>query len=258
MVKDLWSETVLAARRRAIEQGGRNTSVAKTKANYAGRCIRPVTVEMRGVPLRKGKGRTSTMGATHFLELEVPCRKCSACLKQRASMWSRRARAEVSACVGGNRTWFVTLTVKPELRFILHARCRQRQWKRGIDFDAMPPDEKLKLLSKQTGLLITLWLKRLRKKTQTSFRYLCVMEAHKDGFPHHHLLVHESTGRITERDIRLSWSENGFAMAKLVPDDDGGKACWYVCKYLTKSALARVRASARYGGCVERTAPETS
>ena len=71
---------------------------------------------------------------------------------------------------------------------------------------------------------------------------LQVVEAHKSGLPHVHLLVHDK-GDTTYRRLTDTWPL-GFAHAKLV---EGTAASRYVAKYLAKSALARVRASQGYG-----------
>jgi len=60
-----------------------------------------------------------------------------------------------------------------------------------------------------------------------------------------HVLVHEALGKVTKRELEASW-RSGFSHWRLVPVGDT-RAAAYVTKYLTKSALTRVRASQRYG-----------
>lgn len=81
-------------------------------------------------------------------------------------------------------------------------------------------------------------------------RLLVVVEAHKDGEPHYHILLHEPKGspQVGERLLRQQWAL-GFVKFKLVAMDgeDTSRSAWYIAKYLGKAALARVRASIAYG-----------
>lgn len=91
----------------------------------------------------------------------------------------------------------------------------------------------------------TLFFKRLRKVTGAKIRYLLVAEQHKDGWPHYHALLHEKGVAVTKRQLEHEW-RLGFTQFKLVPLDDPHVA-GYVTKYIAKQALARIRASLRYG-----------
>ena len=93
---------------------------------------------------------------------------------------------------------------------------------------------------------LTLALKRLRANTGARIRFLAVFENHKSQLPHLHVLIHEYSGTVTARNIQACWP-HGFSKAKLVQDDNPRRAAFYVCKYLLKSSLTRVRASLRYG-----------
>lgn len=70
-------------------------------------------------------------------------------------------------------------------------------------------------------------------------------EAHADGFPHLHLLLHEYEGAATKRLLEEQWPL-GISHWRLVNAHDH-KVPWYVAKYLTKSILAKPVASLRYG-----------
>ena len=72
---------------------------------------------------------------------------------------------------------------------------------------------------------------------------MMVAEAHKDGYPHIHLLVHEVFQPIPKREIERQWPY-GFTKVKLVQDQ---AAANYVAKYLAKDMRTRVRASQHYG-----------
>jgi hypothetical protein len=145
------------------------------------------------------------------------------------------------------RTWFVTLTVRPEERLRVIYAADLRLAKAGIT-DKVPKvvfAEQLKVLSPS----VTNYLKRLRKATNCRFRYLLVWEEHADGFPHAHLLIHERVGALTKRELEAQW-RLGFSKPKLVggEDLDPHKAAANTCKYISKSMLCRVRASLHYGG----------
>lgn len=173
------------------------------------------------------------------LELVTRCRKCLACRQHRARLWRRRAYAEI---LHATRTWFGTLTLSPEAqyRFLMLARKNF-----GEGFDELSADRQFGLRCRAIGPEITKYLKRVRKQSGAGLRYMLVAEAHKSGLPHFHILVHE---RNVDEPVRHScltgqWAL-GFSHYKLVEDP---KAGGYVAKYLSKSVLARVRASQRYG-----------
>jgi len=93
----------------------------------------------------------------------------------------------------------------------------------------------------ELGKEVTKWLKRVRS-TGARFTYLMVVEAHKSGLPHVHLLIHDQAA-TTYRALTAAW-RLGFAHAKLVEGVSGPR---YVTKYLVKSMMARVRSSLNYG-----------
>lgn len=93
------------------------------------------------------------------------------------------------------------------------------------------------------GAEITKLVKRLREAYQEPLRLLLVVEAHKSGLPHYHMLVHQVNEKpLLYDDLKRLW-RFGFSKWKLCEPS----AASYVCKYLTKSSLARVRASLGYG-----------
>ena len=76
-------------------------------------CENPVTVYGIGLPsfLRPTE-------APMPVEQQVRCRKCDGCLAHKARLWIARGVDEIKA---STRTWFGTLTVRPEDRFVLRA-----------------------------------------------------------------------------------------------------------------------------------------
>lgn len=210
-------------------------------ANLAGSCTAPITRSMRGRPdpvmLTVGLETDKTVN----VDIEVPCRRCEACLKRRAAHWRLRAMAEIELA---NRTWFGTLTVRPEMRFRLEATARHRLTRQGVIWDDLEPHDRFKETTKCLVREFQLFAKRLRKRHK--FRHLLIAEKHKDGFPHLHLLVHEMGEPVRHRELTDQW-KLGFSTWKLVPTDEGSRAASYVCKYLSKAMEASVVASLRYG-----------
>lgn len=162
---------------------------------------------------------------------DVRCRKCASCRRARAREW--RARAQIE-CARADRTWFGTLTLRPEEAYRLECAARRR---------AQGGEVTPSLFAAESAEWLTRYLKRVRKSAHGKLRYLCVMELHQSGLPHWHLLVHERGGRTSERTLRGQWY-HGFTKWKLT---EGTREAGYVTKYLTKSAEARVRASQKYG-----------
>jgi len=229
-----------------LSQGATIAAPGVVHWDVSGRCERPITREMTGRrPSGKSAqwagGETSHIeGNRMSVELEVACRQCHACLKARARLWRGRAIRET---IAAERTWFGTLTVKPEMRFLAISKARSLMGKQGIDFDTLSERERFKEVHGICSAEITRWLKRVRKQSAAKIRILAVAEAHKDGFPHYHVLIHQRGGTVTHRQLNLTWGW-GFSNFKLVQDI---RAAFYVTKYLTKSSLTRVRASLDYG-----------
>lgn len=235
---------------RALANGGtrRNgSSFFSYEWNIAGQCQRPVPVELYAAPAAE-KGRYIEVGPMDDkplrLNMETRCRKCEACLKARRIEWTMRARWE---CEIATRTWFGTLTLRPDEQHMALMRARRDAARRGFDFESLSPDHQFRERCRVIGRWVTLYLKRLRKQTGAKLRFVCVFEAHASGLPHIHMLVHETsyTDIVRERQLREQWLQ-GFSRWKLMPEGDK-RAANYVCKYLSKDARARVRASVRYG-----------
>lgn len=216
------------------------------RVNYAANCSNPVTIYMTGRPLTKGRKSVHTVDMNQtvqmrFVEAEVPCRKCDACLRRRAWHWRCRAVAQTKSA---HRTWFGTLTLSPEQHYRVAAACRVAASRNGDDFDKFPPERQFAERHKCISREITLYLKRIRKYSGVSIKFLCVAEAHKTGLPHYHMLIHEIAphSHVRHRVLTEQWRV-GFSNWKLVGDP---LHAGYVTKYLAKSMNARVRASIDY------------
>lgn len=197
-------------------------------------CLNPVERHGIGLP----SPLVPSMKATPIL-IPARCRKCANCLSHRRRLWTSRARAEVFA---SRRTWFGTLTVGPLERF-KHELAADLLRPSGMSSEKWP-EYKFGALARSTGAEATRMFKRLRANG-ARFRYLLVTEAHGDGWPHLHLLLHEIAEPVRKATLDSEWPL-GFSQWRLVDTSDK-KAASYVCKYLAKSALTRVRASQRYG-----------
>lgn len=192
----------------------------------------------------KPEKHPSEYGEVVNVDLAVRCRKCPACLKARAALWRRRAVAE---CLDAQRTWFVTLTLDPARQFYCVNAARAALAEQGLQWDLLQPDDRFREQCKPLIREFQLFMKRLRKGCK-GLRYFLVVERHKSGDPHLHLLLHETLQPVRWKAINAAWHW-GFHKSNLV--DDARSAANYAAKYLTKSAACRIRASVRYGASAD-------
>lgn len=220
---------------RALEQGATRHSLVATEWDISGDCLHPKTIEHFARPgdarkfLYPGKGRHSLS-----LVMHVRCRQCERCIRLRRHEWIRRALREVQVA---DRTWLVTLTMRPEEHYRLLVQAQKN--KRDISTETA----RLQAELAEAGREATLYLKRLRKESGSRLRYLLIAEQHKSGLPHYHMLIHERSGCVKHATLQGQW-HLGFSHAKLLEDVNGAR---YVAKYLMKCKGLRVRASLHYG-----------
>lgn len=250
---------------RALAQGGIRRSLTQVEWDVSAGCESPFVVELEGREDAPARYVNPDPYDPHVedivwfrdqfwfkeyvptswplsLVIETKCRKCPTCLRHRAAQWRIRAEAEINAAP---RTWFGTLTLRPEEQFKARCRAEQRLANGGTVFTKLSASEQFREVHREIGRDLTLWLKRIRKESGATLRYCLVAEAHKSGLPHYHCLIHEVNGSasVKERTLRLQWNA-GFSKFNLVQNKVAAR---YVCKYLSKSSLARVRASIDYG-----------
>lgn len=222
----------------ALRSGGIRNSLTSVSWEVSGNCQSPVD---RVVTSRGGRNiKTRFTGLE--VNMTVRCRKCDKCRQLRRLVWTNRAKHEVQT---SHRTWFGTLTLRPEEHYRFLCRARAKADARIENFDGLPYWQQFSLRHAAINPELTKYLKRIREQSNAPLRYLLVAEAHKSGAPHYHMLVHEVD---PDRPIRHSvlsaqWGL-GFSQWKLVSDT---RSATYLCKYLSKSNAARVRASLRYG-----------
>lgn len=244
----------------ALTMGAERYSLHEVRWDVSGGCENPVRILFEGRPEARpfthaGARGTQTRLYVHHADgfdrdqlmsvlMLSRCRRCPRCLKARSFMWAQRAKFELG---NSARTWFGTLTLRAEEHYLAELRARRDCTARGVNFDELSPEAQFKARHNVISSELTLWLKRVRKQSGASARYLLVAEAHKSGLPHYHCLVHEvaESDRIGERVLRGQW-KLGYSKFSLVDAGDP-RAARYVCKYLSKAAEARVRASVRYG-----------
>lgn len=224
------------------------TGARKGELDVSGNCRNPTPV----VRFSRQSGDARNFRAKEFRGLPLieitfmtRCRQCPECRKAHASEWRKKAISEINA---SERTWFGTLTLRPEVHFAVDVVCSAVSG----DFEALPEEQKFPLRAKEVGYFATKYLKRLRKESGHRFRYLLVTEMHNSqrsapemlGRPHLHMLIHEFTGSaLRKRSLEDQWPY-GHSSWRLTAD---ARAAFYVAKYLTKAVQVRTRASQHYG-----------
>lgn len=176
------------------------------------------------------------------LAMHVPCRRCANCLRRRAASWRHRMLSEYGA---SSRTWFGTLTLAPQAQYLASAEAASRAYASAVDWRQLSEEEQFGRTVSVVYEELQRYMKRVRKASGAALRYIAVVERHKSGLPHIHMLVHESISSVPVRHSVLAdkWTA-GFEKWRLVKDK---REVIYVAKYLSKTLLARVRASQGYG-----------
>lgn len=228
----------------ALQNGGLRKSMSTVEWDISSNCEKPVCVEVNG---QKGHAMTSEgtkvrrNGFTRVI-METRCRQCGPCLRYRSQQWAARAEREVRAAT---RTWFCTFTLSPHEHHMSWVRICQHLRQTGVSPDALSATEGFKLRADAAQRLFQLAMKRVRKAGKSQIKYLLVVESHKSGLPHLHALVHEYGAPLSKRQLQGEWP-HGHSLVKLI-DENQASSIRYVCKYLAKQAVSRVRASMHYG-----------
>lgn len=248
-----------------LEHGAKRTSAASFAFDAAGKCANPKYIEVRGAPsgafgvvpvkFADDAGRRVFHDKTIvvdgpfsqgplYLDGRVRCRKCGWCKQQRAKDWTLRASTEIKVSV---RTWFATLTLRPDRAHYFLECARERRFRAGVDLDADKADERFRQWCHEIGKELQLFMKRVRKNSAADLRHLFVFEPHKSGYPHVHGFIHECSreNSVTKRTLEKAW-HLGHSKFRLV-QHDAARPAYYITKYLTKDLSAKPRASVHYG-----------
>jgi len=208
--------------------------------DVSGSCESPRLVELFARYSVRGDGSTLVDGRKAkpmTVILHTRCRKCGWCLMKRRQLWAAKALTEYRQ---SNRTWFLTLTLRPEEQYKVECITRTAV----ADYDSLPRDKRFSALVQHgAGPEITRFIKRVRTNSGVPLRYLLVAEPHKSGLPHFHMLLHETGAPCRKAVLKPAWSA-GFSKIVLAEDTRG---VVYLCKYLSKESATRVRASFQYG-----------
>lgn len=228
----------------ALTKSAVRKSVTRTEWEVYGTCSTPPYVELHARPEQRTKGYTYNPGEKTpvTLTLGVPCRRCPNCLAWRAHMWELRAQLEIAQA---SRTWLGTLTLNTYYQEYCRNLARLYEQKNGSTYEALSEAEQFAQRHRFASKELTDWFKRLRKAGH-EFKYLLATEAHRSGDPHYHVLIHEMGAPIRHKTLKDSWHW-GFSDFHLIEQSDFIETARYVCKYLTKSHMARIRASIGYG-----------
>lgn len=224
-------------------------SLGVTCSDFSNGCEKPIEIALRGKPDAITLGLKMEADRDNFHTITAPCRKCRTCLNRRSKRWAAKAHTE---CKASSRTWFCTFTVEPQQRFLFKLAAQAHAERRGCIWAKLTSADKFEYIHGQIGPEITKFLKRIRKNSGAKLRYLLVVEPHKDGFPHYHMLLHEFDKPVRHAMLTDNW-KHGFTRFKVVDTD---RAPWYVCKYMAKTALCRIRASQQYGPHAGRSLTE--
>lgn len=222
----------------ALRSGGVRESLTSVSWDVSGNCSDPKASAREARPMQ-GRENPGTGLAVY---MTVRCRRCDNCRAKRRIVWTQRAKAETQAA---SRTWFGTLTLRPEDQYRFLTLARAKADARIERYEGLPYWQQFTLRHDAISPELTKYLKRVRAESDAALRYLLVAEAHKSGAPHYHMLVHESDPlrQVKHRTLSAQWTL-GFTKWKLVTDN---RTAGYLCKYLSKSNAARVRASLGYG-----------
>lgn len=211
---------------RASVSGGK-LSPTRYELKVSGVCTSPK-------PLVMESERTKHMPSLQ-ITLRVRCNSCDLCLWSRRKAWTERMDAELAKAP---RTWYFTGTWRPAARQLVYLAASSRD-----------ETERTKTMMKWALKEFRGFAKRIREGTRPrrKFRYIVVIELHKDGFPHVHALLHELEGVPLKKEfIRGKWKVGNTKCVLYSPEQNDGDIGSYLAKYLGKE-LSIIRASQYYG-----------
>jgi len=239
--------TVDGMARAALLRGGQQVTPRLTEWCLAPWCSSPW---LREHHYRQEKRPDGTYRAGRQVLLRVACRACAGCLAQRQRLWFARVVQELG---DSHASFLVTLTLAPEARYQIEALASRTVAKTGSG-EVTFSDRARELVP-----FVQRYIKRCRKG-RAPLRYMFVIEPHRDGVPHVHILWHMSDYAhryAYDKEgypdfLRSKWSHGFTSMKRQVERND--RAAGYVAKYLNKEAGLCLRASVNYGSPRRRLA----
>jgi len=231
---------VMGMSKQALLSGAPTLTPTAINWHVAPWCEAPVLSQRSHLQVRNPDG---TYVNGRELNIFAACRKCAGCLRHRANDWFGRMMRELSIA---HTTYMVTLTLRPEARYQIEALARQSLR------DPLAGEPVFKDRARALVRELQLYVKRCRSH-QPPLRYVWVIEPHKDGQPHVHILWHLSVPPSEYKCdtegyplfLRTQW-RLGFTTMRIVAHDSK-EAGGYVAKYLSKESGCAVRASQKYG-----------
>lgn len=181
-------------------------------------------------------------GGTFAVNMQVPCRKCAKCAYMRSRMYEEKIKNDImSARSEGINSYFVTLTFTVGKRAAL--------WKQSV---AMSGDGHVtkRLRAKPVVAEVATFVRRLRDRNKrlndVKLRYISVIEYHKSGDPHVHMVI---SGKLNSKVIRAARWKGGYLHIRRIPKEAGAESDManYVSKYIAKDCDALVTSSKHYG-----------
>lgn len=252
MGRRIHHDRATALLRKALGAGAERTGLLSAKWIISGNCTDPFWTTYVGRPEGDPKYWVYIPGQRGVVHVDIAtrCRRCKNCKGLRKWEWNHRMTEELRGAV---RSWYGTLTLRPDVQYRVLVQARQHYWKRGVKWEDLTDDEQFRAHASFALKEVTKYIKRFRKaaygpKGKAPFRWVCVTERHKSGLPHFHMLVHERELRpIPHRILSSSWGL-GFEKWRLVKLDENPKlVAGYLCAYLQKDFATRIRASEKYG-----------
>lgn len=160
----------------------------------------------------RGCGRATVVGTSsqgrRFFRFKCNCWDCSFCAPRKAARYKRAITREAERL---KLSRFLTLTLDPKT---LPDQCDPVEWIR------------------ESYNKLRVYLGRRFK----GFSYICVLEFHKSGLPHLHILI---SHYVEWRWIQRAWMAVGGGRSVDIKHVDVHRVSAYVSKYLTKEMLTR-------------------
>lgn len=160
--------------------------------------------------------RIAGEASRRYIDMVVPCRTaCAVCLGKRRWRYEHMmARAMLYGYARGGRAWFGTLTMASSFRPRVEAEAlNEMRLKEGeaMLWHNLPPHRVDAYRARAFNAYLRLWWDRIKKAVppegRQSLHLFKVVEWHKDGFPHAHVVIVENDPdfRLPHELLRSEW-----------------------------------------------------